>query len=187
MDNFNTLLLVVLPAIVVAATVYYVMQLYLKNEREKRSMEEQTFRKEIEEIKLSIKQKNAAQALPVRLQAYERLALLLERISPDSLVMRSFSDKMSAQQFQSKLTQSIRDEFEHNYAQQVYVSANLWKVIRKAKEETIQIVNLSAGKVGKDASAVDLSKEIFDLTGQLDNIPTHVALDYLKQEVQELF
>jgi hypothetical protein len=89
---------------------------------------------------MDIRSKSSKTVTPIRLQAYERVALFLERINPNSLVMRMHKPGMSARQLQSDLLQIVRAEFEHNMAQQIYMSPAAWKAIRAAKEETIKIL-----------------------------------------------
>ena len=81
---------------------------------------------------------------PIRLQAYERMALYLERISPNSLILRTFRPGMDIKALQTAMTKSIRDEWEHNLSQQVYLTTESWNRIREAKEEMINLINGSA-------------------------------------------
>lgn len=121
---------------------------------------------------------------PIRLQAYERMALFLERISPDSLVLRAYQPGMDAKMLQGAMTKSIRDEWEHNLSQQVYVSSEAWKRIRDAKDEMIGVINSAAITIPTNADPTRLATAIFS-TSAIQH-PTSDALEYLKKEMREL-
>ncbi len=123
---------------------------------------------------------------PLRLQAYERMALFLERISPNSLVLRVFRPGMDISALQSAMTKAIRDEWEHNLSQQVYLSTEAWNRIREAKEEMINLVNGSAVKLDKDADPATLAGIIFQSVAK-SATPTDDALEFMKNEIQERF
>jgi hypothetical protein len=124
--------------------------------------------------------------LPLRFQAYERLALFLERITVDSLVVREQSDEFTARDFHQHLLASIRAEFEHNLSQQIYISGDAWNVIRNAKEGTIKIINRAAMQVNPDGPALDLSKKIIEIQMETETSPTQTALDFLRNEARLL-
>ena len=127
------------------------------------------------------------ETLPLRLQAFERLILFLERISPNNMLQRVVEPDMTARQFQIELINSIRSEFEHNVTQQIYVSPQSWMMIRGAKEEMIRIINLSADSMNPNAPAMDLSKAIFETMIRNEDFPTQKAIDFIKQETALLF
>jgi len=124
--------------------------------------------------------------LPLRLQAYERLSLFLERISVDSLVVREQSDDFSSRDFHQHLLASIRAEYEHNLTQQIYISGDAWNVVRNAKEGTIKMINRAAMQVNPDGPALELSKKIIEIQMEVENSPSHVALDFLRSEARQL-
>ena len=125
--------------------------------------------------------------LPLRLQAYERVILFLERISPESLVMRVNQPGLTARQFQSELLSAIRAEFEHNLSQQLYLSPEGWEMVKNARGISIQLINTAGDQVQHDGPAVNLSSKILDLIMAADKVPTGAAIDFLKKEVQMLF
>jgi hypothetical protein len=125
--------------------------------------------------------------LPIRLQAYERSILLLERISPDSLVMRLSHTDYSARQLHQEILSSITSEFEHNIAQQTYLSTEAWEKIKAAKNQIINLVNETANEVKPDAKGPTLGKLILERLTELNNPPSQVAIDYLKEEVKTLY
>ena len=125
--------------------------------------------------------------LPHRIDAYQRLVLFLERISPNSLVMRKFGNYQTAKQLQQDLLSTIRSEYEHNIAQQVFVSPQGWKMIKDSKEQIIQLINVAASQVEENASAIDLSSKIFELTAEFEKLPSEITTEYLVEELQKLF
>lgn len=122
---------------------------------------------------------------PIRLQAYERLALYLERISPDSLVLRCYQPGMDAKMLQGMMTKTIRDEWEHNLSQQVYVSSEAWKRVREAKDEMTGVINSAAITIPNNADPTRLASAIFS-TVATATVPTANALEFLKKEMREL-
>ncbi len=127
-----------------------------------------------------------AHLFPLKLQAYERIVLFLERIEPSSLLMRSKTGEMTANQLHSALLNNIRDEYEHNVAQQIYVSDNAWNLVKQSKEETIRIVNMAAQAMEKDSTANDLTRNVFEKMMVLPKSPSQIALEYVKQEIKEI-
>jgi len=125
--------------------------------------------------------------LPLRLQAYERFVLFLERIQPSNLVMRINSGELTSLQLQSLLVRTIREEFEYNLSQQLYVSQHSWELIRNAKEETIAMINQASANVGEQAHSSDLVKGIFDIAVSKGKLPLDLALEEIKKELQKLF
>jgi len=123
----------------------------------------------------------------VRLQAYERSILLLERISPESMVMRISRNEYNARQFQQDLLGNITSEYEHNIAQQTYLSTEAWEKIKAAKNQIINLINETAKEVKPDAAGTTLGKLILERLTELNTPPSQAAIDFLKQEVKMLF
>jgi len=155
---------------------YKVAQTYFDNQQKT-----QMLQMKIDEHKESLKV-----VTPIRLQAYERMALYLERISPNSLILRTFRPGMDIKALQVAMTKNIRDEWEHNLSQQVYLSAESWNRIREAKEEMINLINGSAVKLSADADPSSLAGAIFESCAK-SKIPTDEAIEFMKQEIQERF
>lgn len=155
---------------------YKVAQTYFDNQQKT-----QMLQMKIDEHKESLKV-----VTPIRLQAYERMALYLERISPNSLILRTFRPGMDIKALQVAMTKNIRDEWEHNLSQQVYLSAESWNRIREAKEEMINLINGSAVKLPADADPTSLAGAIFESCAK-SKIPTDEAIEFMKQEIQERF
>src|ERR1035437_3806744 len=167
------ILKIVLPAIIVFLTAYFLFRDMLENSQKQREFE--------------FRIKNGKKVTPVRLQAYERLALLLERISPKSLLMRISPNDITAFEYHQQLLSHIRQEFEHNFSQQIYVSAILWETIRGARENLIGIINKSAEEINNDAPALALSKKIIENYIEEEDQPILIAMNELKKEVGKLF
>jgi len=161
------------PALVTGGVVYFIFQSFYKKEERKMLVE--------------IKRENTKISLPIRLQAYERLVLLMERISPGSLVMRLNTNGLTSRQMHAELLKALRSEFDHNITQQVYISRTAWEAIKNAKEETIKLVNYAASHVGDHATGTDLAKTILEMTMKLDNLPTQVACDVLREEAAGIY
>lgn len=161
------------PALIVFLTILVMLRTWSRNEDKRRKTE---FNMHISD-----------EILPVRLQAYERSILLLERISPQSMIMRVSRNDFSARQLQQELLSNITSEFEHNIAQQTYLSTEAWEKIQAAKNQVINLVNETAKEVKPDASGPTLGKLILERLTELNNPPSQVAIDYLKQEVKTLF
>ena len=173
MQALYELLKYTVPSLVVLATAYYLLKMFLEKEAEKTQMQ---LRLDVQKI-----------SLPVRMQAYERLVLLLERIEPAGLLVRTNMPGMNAIQLQSALVQSVRAEFEHNLSQQVYVSTKAWEMVRNAREETIKRINTAAMKLTPEATSTDLASLI--LINDIDAKQSAVkgALDLLKAEARNNF
>ena len=122
---------------------------------------------------------------PIRLQAYERMALFLERISPNSLVLRCYQPGMDLKLLQGVMTKNIRDEWEHNLSQQVYVSADLWTHIREAKDEMVNLINSAAVSLTDTDDPTRLAASIF--ASSTEHSPVDTALETLHKEIHELF
>jgi hypothetical protein len=143
--------------------------------------------KEVDLKKIDVRGKTIESVLPIRLQAYERMTLFLERISPQNLLVRLTAAGMPAREFHQLLLQEIRNEYNHNVTQQVYMSQDVWDLIRNAKEDLIVSINDAAGELGPDSTSLDLSKKIFEKAMIKTIDPIAHALIELKKEIQRIF
>ena len=173
MDIIFQLCLILLPSGAVLITAIFFMRKF--NERE------------IHSIKLELKKERQNLFLPNQIEAYQRAVLLMERINPNSLLMRHNNPKKKASEMQLILLESIRNEYEHNMAQQIFISKESWDIIKKAKDETIRIINLAGEKTKKDAKSIELSSNIFEIIKELEALPTEIAVNILKKDIQTLF
>lgn len=126
-----------------------------------------------------------SKTLPLRIQAYERLTLLLERIDPNSLLIRIKPKGNDLYKYEHELISSIEDEFVHNLSQQIYVSLEMWNVTRTTKNTTIQIIRQTTMNQ-KIQSADKLREAVLNhFMGEVT--PSQKALAFLKKEIQQLF
>jgi hypothetical protein len=123
---------------------------------------------------------------PLQVDATQRLVLFLERIAPNNMVMRLNNPGLPARAFQQLLLENIRSEYEHNLAQQIFVSPEAWNMIRSSKEELVKIINIAAQQLPPTATCLDLSRGIFEITAQLKSQPTERAINYLKAELNQV-
>ena len=166
-SKFIELLSFTIPSLITGLVAYYFFDAHLKNEEGKR--------------RYRLMQENQKQALPLRLQAYERLSLFLERITPANLLIRVSPLNDDKNNYENLLINMIDQEFEHNLTQQIYVSDNAWTIIRTAKNATIQIIR-KTNMSERVTNAEKLRETI--LSDLLENQPpSNIALSYLKNEV----
>lgn len=163
----------ILPAAAVLYAMYLTTQSFLK--------------KEMAEKLTDLRTKNVSIVTPVRLQAYERLCLLLERIMPNSLLVRLNDGSYSGKELQHVLITAVREEFNHNLSQQVYVSDEVWERIKNAVEDVILTINKASEGLKENAGGTDLAKKIFEIQVQKENDPIQQALFVTKQEVRHNF
>ncbi len=124
--------------------------------------------------------------LPSRLDAYQRSVLLMERIHPNSLIMRTQGGSGNAKLYQAELLKSIRDEFEHNVAQQIFISLGSWELMKSSKEEVIKIIHIAGTQMTEKSTSTELSEKILEISAQLEKVPTEIAIEALKKEFQQL-
>ncbi|MCB0515662.1 MAG: hypothetical protein R2798_07170 [Chitinophagales bacterium] len=172
MSELIEILKIVLPALLVFFTAYWLIQSFLNEEREKR------------EQKFLLRKDN--QIIPLRLQAYERLILLMERLEPAALISRVRQEDMNVAELQWALVTSIRAELEHNLSQQLYVGDAAWIALRSSVEETISIINATAAPLNAEDNASVLAKKLLLSFNNQNNLPNRVAILALKKEAAGL-
>ena len=142
---------------------------------------------ELRSMQIEMKKQRQEFFLPNRVESYQRAVLLMERIHPNSLVMRLHNPGLPARALQAEFLQAIRDEYDHNVAQQLFVSIQGWQMVKNSKEETVKIINLAGNQMSAAATGMDLSAKIFEIVAEIGELPTEITVDYLKRELQELF
>jgi hypothetical protein len=131
----------------------------------------------------TIKKENSRQAtFPMRMQAYERLAILMERLTPEELLLRYNKQASTVEELQIMLLSAVRSEYEHNAAQQIYVSPALWEMISNARHTLLTLINQSAVDLAPDAPSYQLAKRIIDHTTALSSPPTSHVLASIRTE-----
>ncbi|WP_299117208.1 hypothetical protein [uncultured Winogradskyella sp.] len=170
-DTILQLFLSLLPTIIVAAIAYYFFKGHIENENRRR--------------RFQLQRNTQKESLPLRLQAYERMALFLERISPNKLVVRVRPTSSNKGDYESLLIASIEQEFEHNLAQQIYITDECWNVINASKNATIQLIRKSS--LSDKVDSADKLREVI-LTNLMDrSAPSSAGLSFIKKEVGELW
>jgi hypothetical protein len=163
--------------VIPAAAVLYAMFLVVKSFTEK----------EIEMKRLEVRSRAIETILPARLQAYERITLFLERISPQNLLVRLSDPTYSARDFHKLLLDELRNEYNHNVSQQVYMSEEVWNLVRNAKEDLLVMINEAAVRMTDESRGLDLSRKIFELALERKVDPIGHALSEVKKEIQQVF
>jgi len=173
MEMVYDLLKITIPAALVLYLAYLLVRSFLQ--------------KQLDEIAYGVRQKNQEIVVPIRLQAYERVVLLLERITPANLLSRLSSSDYSAEEFQQILVHEIRNEFNHNLSQQVYMSDNAWTYVTTAVEQTISLINSSANGLNKEAKGIELARTILENGAGEEMDTAKQAIIYIKEEIQDVF
>ncbi|MDC0584624.1 hypothetical protein OAO55_02725 [Bacteroidales bacterium] len=163
----------ILPAIIVLITAVLMMKNLYNEEDKKRRM--------------NLVLKNREIITPLRLQAYERVIILLERISPESLVMRTQNTANYSHELQAALLNAIRSEFDHNVSQQLYLSPEAWGYVVNAKTKITNFINTTSRQVNPKGSAMELRTKLLEATVEMETLPTQKAIQYLKKEIAQIF
>lgn len=160
----------ILPSLVVFLTAFYLVRKFLESESQRRV--------------IALKKSKDDVVMPVKLQAYERLVIFMERISPENSVLRLHRNGQFASAFRVELIKSIQEEYEHNLSQQVYVSNAVWALVKNGKEEMINLITRAANEIHPSAPASDLATKLFEYASKLDPVPTKAAIEGLKKEAR---
>ena len=161
------LLFYCIPALITGLVAYYFFSLHTANEEGRR--------------RYLLQKESQKDALPLRLQAFERMVLFLERINPTKLLIRVTPLSSDTFEYENYVTAQIEQEFEHNLTQQIYMSDEAWTVIVAAKNATIQTIRNAA--MNPKAENADKLREII-LSDLLEKqTPSSAALSFLKNEI----
>ncbi|WP_047245551.1 DUF7935 family protein [Maribacter thermophilus] len=169
-DQIFQLFAYLLPSIVTGVIAFYFFRLHTNNEEGRR--------------RFLLHKDSQKDTLPIRLQAYERMALFLERISIPSLVVRVAPNTQDKNAYEALLTKSIETEFEHNLSQQIYMSEECWNVIKAAKNATVQMIRKAA--MSEAETADKLREDILNESMEKSS-PSTTALSFVKKELGELW
>ncbi len=184
MSELIELLKVILPAIVILFVVYIMMREFTKqNSKQLNYLSEE---QQLIKVKIANEQKANSKkiSIPLKFQAYERMVLFLERINPSNLLTRVLKTKMRVGSLHSSLLATIREEYEHNMSQQIYLSDTSWELVKTAKEEVVRLINSSASKFNSEDDATVYAQEIIT-NGFNNNNPIDKALLGLKEDIRE--
>ena len=172
MEAVIELLKIIIPTGAVFAASYFLVKRFLDNDQKRREHE-------LKKVSQNI-------VTPLKITAYERIVIYLERINTNNLVLRVNKNGMTAKQLHSELVLAIKSEFEHNLSQQIYVSAGSWEMVKNAKEEVLQLVNIASSKVPAETNSLELASMILNITANLGKkLPSELAIDYLKREISQ--
>jgi len=160
-----------IPAFITAGVTLVMLQKFYKSEESKRNFE--------------LLLENQKQALPIRLQAYERIVLFLERINPVQLLIRVSPTGSSKEDYVSLLSHHIQTEFEHNLTQQIYLTAEAWQIVLKAKNSTVQLIRKNA--LREHVANADKLREAIMIELTETDTPSNIAIRYLKEELKKIF
>lgn len=169
-DQIFQLFAYLLPSVVTGAIAFYFFRMHTNNEEGRR--------------RFLLHKDSQKDTLPVRLQAYERMALFLERIAIPSLVVRVGPQSKDKGDYESLLIKSIETEFDHNLSQQIYMSDECWNIIKAAKSATIQMIRKAA--MSQTESADKLREDILNETMEKTS-PSATALSFVKKEIGDLW
>ena len=159
-----------LPSVVTGVVAFYFFKMHTKNEEGRR--------------RFMLQKDTQKHTLPIRLQAYERMALFLERISIPSLVVRVAPKSNNKSDYEALLVKSIENEFDHNLTQQIYITDECWNIIKAAKSATIQSIRKAALS---DSESADKLRED-GLNDTMDkSSPSATALAFVKKEISNLW
>ncbi len=162
-----------IPALISLIAVYFIIDRFLKGEENRRNYE---IRKSVSDF-----------ITPIKLSAYERLILFLERISPESMILRIQRPGMNNIELQTALLNTIRQEYEHNLSQQLYVSDQASAMVKNAKESLVQLINVVAANVDPAGNSTELALKAIETYYSVEEPPLQVGIQFLKTEVRSYF
>ena len=172
MEVLLDILQITVPSLLVFLTAWFLLRNMIRNDQDKRRQE--------------LILQNSRAIIPIRLQAYERVVLFLERISLESLLVRINTPGMLAAQLHSALLNTIRSEFEHNLSQQIYMSQQAWEVVKNARSNTLKLINTEFEKAPETATGLEFSRRLLEKVMEIEKEPTKTAVEYIKNEVARM-
>ena len=172
MNIFDQVLAFTVPAAVIGAIVYLLLNKLLKADAARRNFE---------------LQKLVAKTItPAKLLAYERMVVFLERTAPESILTRTNINELTALQLQKSLLQQIKQEWEHNISQQLYIKNDTWNMLSNTKESLIHLINSCASEVTLDSTALEYAKHIIETYSKSPKPPASVAMAMLKADLTKI-
>lgn len=163
-----TVLGITLPSLIVFAAVYFTFRQYHQQQLRLQMLESKKGKEGV--------------TLPLRLQAYERLLLLCERIDFADLMLRLILPGTSAREIKSAMLVAVQQEFEHNLTQQLYVSPELWQVLMAAKNKTMDVISYAAEGLSDDASSDEYATRLMEIVSKEESLPSQIAKRAIKTE-----
>jgi hypothetical protein len=160
------------PLIIVFLFVYYMLKSFFDQFDKQRKQE--------------LRVRFSEETLPLRLQAYERVVIYLERIKPESMIMRIATQDMTTLDLQKAMLNNIREEFDHNLSQQIYLSGEAWSMVIAAKQSMTQLVSATANDYKPDDNYIDYATDMLDEYASINDDPLSMAIKYIEKEVKEI-
>lgn len=168
-DTIFILCLIVLPALLVFFTAQYMMKQHITNS--------------VQLVKTEILKTNLNTFTPLKLQAYERIALFLERTSIPALIQSYAQVGQSARGFAAAATHAIKEEYSYNVSQQIYVSSQMWTLVKAIKEQHLQLLQNITASLPAEATAADLSQKLIEFLQSMDVQPQDRGMEFMKNEI----
>lgn len=176
--NVIQFLLDVLKYSIAGLVVFFVAWIFIEN----------YLREKLNFKRMELKREELKQTLPLRLQAYERVVLFLERINPTNMLIRLHIPGMSARELHNLIISDIKAEYQHNISQQIYVSDGAWATVKQVKEDTISMMNSAFQSLPENTSSAEFSRAILNHLANLESEnPYDLALKIVKADLQSLF
>jgi hypothetical protein len=166
--TWQLLLGLTIPSVIVLVAVYLMFKQYFAHQTQTFLLQSQKSRDQI--------------TLPLRLQAYERLTLLCERIEITDLILRLQTQGSTASEMQAALIMAVQQEYEHNLTQQLYVSEELWQILVLAKNKTMDLISLGAAGLPSGASSNEFVNALLEAASREPQLPSHIAKKAIKSE-----
>ena len=135
---------------------------------------------------MELKKSTTALTLPLRFQAYERLIVFVERVNPANMLVRLHGTQYSAHELHSLVVSEIREEFQHNVSQQIYVSERAWNVIKRVKDDTMSVITNAIKAMPENATGLELSKTVLAHMASLQDNPYDIATSMIRKDMEEL-
>ena len=186
MSTIGSLILVLTPLVAVLIAVYLMLRYFSKENA--KQFEFLKNEQDLVRLKIAADRKSVSDKITVthKLQAFERMVLFLERINPPNLITRNIKAGQKARELQTNLLHSIREEYEHNMSQQIYLSAASWELVKRAKEEIISLINKSMTSDMVDKDAAMYAQQILTMGFGQKTDPVEQALQSIRKEMDAL-
>jgi len=142
--------------------------------------------KQLERDIVNMREKANEATLPLKLQAYERLSMFLERINPTSLIVRVNNPEFNVIELKLNLLNAINEELNYNLSQQIYVSEEVWTAVKAAKDNVMTLIEAAADLLDPTDSSFRLVETVFGIMVQSNQDPTEAGLRAIRNEARQL-
>lgn len=159
---------IAIPSLIVFFTAYFMLKTYLDKQHQLKALE--------------LKQGQQATTIPMKFQAYERLSLFCERIAIPNLLLRLTEKELSAAELRVALLITIQQEFEYNITQQVYISEQLWRIVKAYRDTIVATINGVSEHIDRKASAMELQRALLQYEEASANRALDTTLSAIKKE-----